>query len=423
MEKEFEKQFKDMLNNPPDLQVDSEAWAAMQHRLSHQNAPNQNRNLRKYLPFLLLLAIFGGITLWFCNQLASANQRIELLETKINKGSNAIPDTIYQYKTILKRDTVYKYIEITKAISAEVYKNSAGSDAGIPHSESFQHTIANMPAQALIQKSRSEEIEQAMFTEGRGMVAPLAKRKPPEMTGKNDNGKNETTPNHDQIASDLIEPAKSLFRPKTHPRLTLAATGGIGTFFSSSTSQNRMLMAGVNAEVPFSKTVRLFTGIEWQQESYKLNSLFSTPSQDRAEVPGPTNQFNELIERGSSVLTNQVNYLVFPVGVKFILLPNQAVQPYISGGIQLRLPLNSKTDEVLLTDNQIERSSSVIRSIGGERASLNNLWTGLGLQLNWSRRVGIRVEGVYQHQWKATPGKNTQSMKQFGLRGGFHFDF
>jgi hypothetical protein len=144
-ERDFDKIFRDRLNEPADIPNENQNWQRVATILGKSQGQSGFKSLL-WLPFLLLLLAWNG---WQTYRINTLNTALSVIQQSSFTPASTVRlyDTIFKTTTVIQRDTIVKYIyslkkEVSEADSPQINNwrleaaspNTIGSAFSIPPS-------------------------------------------------------------------------------------------------------------------------------------------------------------------------------------------------------------------------------------------------------------------------------------------------
>lgn len=429
----LDKKFREILENPPQMEPPESAIEDMRNRLTGEGErKKRGMVLPIWWPFLLTILFVLGSFLFF-QKYQSLNQKFDALNLQLTEIQNdtLINKTIvYQFDTIV--NTIYKDVIIERR-----YEKAAG----FTENERRNNAVFSSNNFNLFGKKsygNSEQNRYQAFSNWRnvsgfspqkiGLTNPNNPLLPKEYEDIFEISKDVAAIDFldlkylkmGEIDQDLIDKLNDAKPSSKKPKKNLiycfqpvgASVGIHATPYLSANLPDGFVPGrsfGINAELHFIKNVHLRLGIERLSMNFELKDAAIG---NRYPIANPDDPLDVLHE-----LKANLSYLQIPIELKKGFRDGKFFQPYLHVGFSAVGPLTQKfTYEYINAGGEYKTAQSLKNGV----FSINNLRAGFGGDFSFGKKYKAGLEMYYQHGLEMGEGEYFK-LRYWGVQASLQY--
>lgn len=436
---DFNKNMRDILENPPNLQPSAKKMEQMRQKIRAANAPAVAAVPTRgfawwFVPIALCSAILGGgLVYWLMPKYDG--QQIETLKQEVAALQESRPDTVFVNNTIYRIDTISKtiyqkeYIERVANNDNVTFKDFLSLKNGLTNTTNSTLRLHELDAFSRWSERLSGRGYTPLFGKPTGGILSnyqdtdsdkyglnLAEKETtlganlmdnklstldeiPLLTLEDIASMNKMRFGFDDLAmytSNTPLPTKlKKSRKYINPLAYFVPTGGqiglkIGNIglLNVPNGSSRNLLLGMSGELQFSKNLRLIGGLEKIGVSYVVTNSSFFGDYPTIHPDDPNDQLHEIYV--------DLDYLQVPIGLKYIFRTDKKMRPYMSMSLVAR---QAKRQHLTYEYISMFQEYYVARTFKSSPFTQQAWRAGVGFEYDLGKGFNLNVEGMYNRDY------------------------
>lgn len=412
MDKNFDDDIRDMLNNPPEFIPGAFDFAALQGRLDADaaapaaDALESNRDGRGvfWICALLLLALLSG-AVWSFMQINAAKNQVKDLEQQLaekNASEAAIIremitvyDTVFQTVTVLQENPVVSS-SYDDSNFEQAFSNFVDNSQTTNVSALSKENINTAPTETLFDKNNVPRI------------LPLTLKA--LLATSQDNPLNTSV----STAAEPLRNKKGInlwaaVRPRS---VQIGAVFNPWNRFIINGRVRKSSSKGVGLDFNYGRNWRISTGLEYFKVYQELDAM----NDDISYYPiAKSDDRRDVLEEVSL----DAQFLQIPLGVKYVFMPKKFLRPYLHASVLARRVLRQN-----FSYTYAERFNPhfLHREFNFSPFLFSGFRFGTGVEFDMYSRLSARIEGTYGRDF-TDAAYQYDPLIYWGVKGGLFFEF